>query len=55
MSTGSPKVTADSGWYGAVNAMVVKNVKDVNVPIQLLPICREYVNVVSRLNGCKQN
>mgnify|MGYP001792586948 CR=1 FL=1 len=31
-------VTAtDSEWCGAVNATVVKNVKDANVPINLLP------------------
>ena len=38
----------------AVNAMVVKNVKDANVPLKLLPIYREYVyvNAVARF-GCK--
>ena len=30
---------ADSEWCGAVNAMVVKNVKD--VPLKLLPLCRK--------------
>ena len=32
---------------GAVNAMVVKNVKDANVPLKFLPICRKI--------GCKKN
>ena len=32
--------TADSEWCGAVNAMVVKNVKDANVLLKLLPIRR---------------
>ena len=31
----------DSKWYGAVNAMVVKNVKDANIPYKLLLICGE--------------
>ena len=31
---------ADSEWCGTVNAMVVKNVKDANVPLKLLPMCR---------------
>ena len=55
---------ADSEWCGTVSAMVVKNVKDVNVLLELLPMCREYqcqaediytttnVNVVSKF-GCK--
>ena len=46
--------TADSEWCEAVNAMVVKNVKDASVPLKLFPICREHVNVVSRF-GCKKN
>ena len=32
---------ADSEWCGTVNAMVVKNVKDANVPLTLLLIFRE--------------
>ena len=46
-------ITADAEWREAVNAMAVKNVKDANVPLKLLPICREYVNVVLRF-GCKK-
>ena len=34
------QTTADSELCGEVNAMVVKNVKDANVPLKLLPICR---------------
>ena len=37
---------ADSEWYGAVKVIVVKNMKDENVPFKLHPICKEYVNVV---------
>ena len=45
---------ADSERCGAVNAMVIKNVKDANVLLKLLPICKEFVNVVSRFK-CKKN
>ena len=45
--------TADSEWYEAVDAMVVKDVKDANVPLKLFSICREYV--VVRRFGCKKN
>ena len=34
--------TADSELCGAFNAMVVKNVKDANFQLKLLPISREY-------------
>ena len=40
--------TADSEWCDAFNASLIKNVKEANVPLKLLPICREYVNVLSR-------
>ena len=47
--------TADSEWCGVpVNAMTVKNVKNVNIQLKLLPISREYVNIVPRF-GCKKN
>ena len=36
-------VNVDSKWCVAVNALVVKNVKDANVPLKLLPMRREYV------------
>ena len=47
-------IMADAEGCEKVNAMAVKDVKDVNVPLKLFPICCEYVNVVSRF-GCKRN
>ena len=44
---------ADSKWCGTVNAMVFKTVKDANVPLKLLLISREYVNVVPRFGNKK--